>query len=348
MSNLNIPLMQRFRIHWLALFYCVFVIGNAYLVAITGQISFFVLTALPIVSSGWFFSGRRVLFVALFVVLISVLSLQLFNAPVLHGQDVVRGFLIDGCFACVGVFVAKLREKNRQIQQLNWEMQNKNRELAELSLHDYLTRLYNRRYVNEIVFELAGNFLNRLIHPEAQKRDISIQDKVIVVFMVDIDGFKAINDTYGHSAGDRVLVELSDRLRNLVRFDDIVARWGGEEFLVVCPMVRKDSVGLIVRKIAEGLRHRKYTLTGGLSIEVTVSIGCLCYPLFAGRPALFSFEEAIGLCDAALYYSKENGRNRATYVVPRDDAPVAKLGRGPFPYRSLIQDSSLFTLEIVI
>ncbi len=82
--------------------------------------------------------------------------------------------------------------------------------------------------------------------------------------------------------------------------------------------------------------------------EIKVSIGCLYYPLFASQPAAFSFEQVIGICDAALYHSKESGRNRVSYVVPKEDAPVATLGLGRIPYRRMILDSSLFTIEISI
>ena len=336
---------QRFRPGRLLLLCGGFAIASISLVAATGERDLLAIGALGIMLSGWLFSGWGVLLTVAFLYVANAVFMSLYYPGGSSHEEFLRGLVAYGFFLGLGLVVAKLRSMSDRIKRLNRELWDKNQELAELSLHDHLTRLYNRRYVNEVVFELADNFLNRLTLPEAQRRDVNVRDKVIAVFMVDVDDFKSINDAHGHAAGDRVLVEISNRLRASVRFDDVVARWGGEEFLVVCPTASRDSVGIIVQKLFERIRREEYELSDRVSIPVTVSIGCSYYPLFPQAPDAYSFEDVISVCDAALYQSKQTGRNRATYVVPRADARVPQGGRAPIPFRALIQDRTLFTVE---
>jgi len=140
----------------------------------------------------------------------------------------------------------------------------------------------------------------------------------MILILADIDNFKQINDAYGHRAGDEVLVILAKQLGEAVRFDDIIISWGGEEFLLICPLAQKNYVEQIIAKIMNNVRKIKYSITDKKEIHVTVSIGAIYYPVVSDMPKLLTFEQAIDLCDKALYESKKNGKNQARIIIPND------------------------------
>ena len=175
-----------------------------------------------------------------------------------------------------------------------WYQRRVNRRLGELSRVDPLTGLLNRR--------AAARRLDAL-GPVANgdgRRD--------AVFLIDIDHFKARNDRYGHAAGDAALAAVAQRLRACCRPDDIVARWGGEEFLVGCRQV--DLVR--ARQVAERLRHAAgggAAPPGGDADALSVSVGFACFPFFPGGAAPGSWQDAVALADRALYAAKHGGRD---------------------------------------
>lgn len=160
-----------------------------------------------------------------------------------------------------------------------------------LAMTDPLTGLHNRRY--------AMPHLQRIA--DAARRD----GRRIAVMVLDIDRFKSINDTYGHAAGDAVLVEIADRLRSNLRAADLIARLGGEEFLVALP----DTTGKAAQATAERLRRviaaRPVSLPRDKTeISVTLSIGLALGPTEAG------IEDLIDRADRALLAAKSAGRNQ--------------------------------------
>jgi two-component system cell cycle response regulator len=122
------------------------------------------------------------------------------------------------------------------------------------------------------------------------------------VLLLDIDHFKRVNDLEGHPAGDRVLQEFAARLLSTVRVDDIVGRWGGEEFIVIAPQSDLEGTLNLGERIRACIADQPIDL-GDHSIPVTVSIGCV-----VGRDS----EGLVDRADAALYRSKDDGRNRVT------------------------------------
>ncbi|MBW6456351.1 MAG: GGDEF domain-containing protein, partial [Trueperaceae bacterium] len=164
------------------------------------------------------------------------------------------------------------------------------REMHTLAHTDALTGLANRRAAQEVL----GREVARA---DRYDRDVS-------VLMLDLDRFKLLNDTYGHPVGDRVLVALAERLRAHHRASDLVARWGGEEFLVVAP----ETATAQARKLADHLRAQvaKDAFLDGH--RVTVSVGVASF-----RPG-DDVEALVARADAAMYRAKEAGRNRVTVV----------------------------------
>jgi diguanylate cyclase (GGDEF)-like protein len=163
--------------------------------------------------------------------------------------------------------------------------------LRELSTHDSLTGLLNYRE------------LHRQLADEAER---SLRyGRPFALFMLDVDHFKGINDTYGHLAGDRALRALAALIRGEVRPTDLVARYGGEEFVLVLP----ETAGPGAMTLAERLRARvaSYALAVAAdhTISVTVSIGVASYPDGAN-----SVQKLLSAADQALYAAKSAGRNR--------------------------------------
>jgi diguanylate cyclase (GGDEF)-like protein len=156
------------------------------------------------------------------------------------------------------------------------------------SIIDNLTKLYNRHYLEEI--EDKGSF------------------QYYIILLVDIDFFKKINDTYGHEVGDKVLKTVSEKLINVLRKDDIVIRYGGEEFLIFIRKERnKDR--LIYINVAEKIRKSVEDLNININekdyIKTTLSIG-----IFLDTDKVKNLQEAIKKADIALYKAKNRGRNR--------------------------------------
>jgi diguanylate cyclase (GGDEF)-like protein/putative nucleotidyltransferase with HDIG domain len=163
--------------------------------------------------------------------------------------------------------------------------------LREAARTDSLTGLFNRRHFSEVLeAELARSRRN---------------DLTPGLLLIDVDHFKSVNDQYGHQIGDAVLIEIAARLRHTVRAYDTVARWGGEEFIVLAPVV-SDEQGLreMCESLTRSVGERRIEIAGR-TLETTVSIGAVLADPSA------SHEEITDQADRALYAAKRLGRNRA-------------------------------------
>jgi diguanylate cyclase (GGDEF)-like protein len=158
--------------------------------------------------------------------------------------------------------------------------------LENMYTMDFLTQIYNR------------NILNYYIERDSQKLVTSLGSKINIL-IVDIDFFKVINDTYGHEAGDIVLKEVVLVLKNSIRKEDILLRWGGEEFVIVMP----NSSSMDSKSVAERIRSNVESYESKVK-PVTVSIGISEYK--------DDFPSSLDNADHALYNSKHSGRNKST------------------------------------
>jgi diguanylate cyclase (GGDEF)-like protein len=166
-----------------------------------------------------------------------------------------------------------------------------NADLGRRSVSDSLTQLYNHGHLIEAL--------------EREFRRAERQQEAVSCIMVDIDHFKTINDTHGHRFGDFVLWELGTLLRSAVRADDIVGRYGGEEFMLILPSTEGLGAALLAEKLRASIENHCFR-SGSRQTIVTVSLGVASNADRGVRSA----EHLLQMSDRALYYAKENGRNR--------------------------------------
>ncbi|NLD47246.1 MAG: AAA family ATPase [Clostridiaceae bacterium] len=218
--------------------------------------------------------------------------------------------------ASISIENAKLYENmEEKIRERTIQLNNANEKLKELSLHDPLTGLHNRRYVFEFINDKIRQFIkNKKISADKNdKRKTSIEETVIGVYLIDIDHFKAVNDTYGHSAGDNVLIAISKLLKEMIRGDDALVRWGGEEFLIILFNTKVEYLEKFARKVLEKIKKLPINISENETIYKTCSLGYVEMPLDITNTELLDLEQTINLSDYALYCAKEHGRNCAAH-----------------------------------
>lgn len=204
---------------------------------------------------------------------------------------------------------ALVQQRTTELAQANTALQEVNQALAQQAITDPLTGLRNRRYLKE--------FIQHDIRA-ARRADAGR----LLFLMLDIDHFKAINDAWGHAAGDRVLEQLRDILLTAIRASDIPVRRGGEEFLIVARGLPHDDGSPLAERIRVAVAGHTFDLGEGHTTRISCSIGFACYPFFAAAPDHLGWEQVVNLADACLYAAKHGGRNAWVGIAPMD-VPLA-------------------------
>ncbi|WP_223923972.1 sensor domain-containing diguanylate cyclase [Geobacter sp. AOG2] len=186
------------------------------------------------------------------------------------------------------------------------ELDETHQQLEELTRTDHLTGLFNRRHL-----ELEGPRLLTLAERE---------NGASALLMVDVDRFKQVNDSYGHEAGDAVLVHIGVVLRKAVRPYDLVVRYGGEEFLVLLPLITTEEALEAAERIRRTIQDTPVCAAGDVLSVTTVSIGVYV------AENIGDLQDAVARADEALYEAKKGGRNRVCLAPPAEPAPGAPPG----------------------
>jgi two-component system cell cycle response regulator len=187
--------------------------------------------------------------------------------------------------------LARVRTQIRR-KRYNEHLRQSLTQTIEMAVTDGLTGLHNRRYLDSHLKTLFERAMNR-------RRPLSLM-------ITDIDRFKAINDTYGHDAGDEILREFAARLRKNVRGIDLACRYGGEEFVVVMPDTEPALANIVAERVREQIARQPFMVSGqDEPINVTISIG-----LAGIRHAEDTVAGLVKRADKALYEAKSAGRNR--------------------------------------
>ncbi len=224
----------------------------------------------------------------------------LFLTSKLDIKDIVEGLETGGDDYMTKPFARKELASRirvaRRISVLEHKLNEANKKLHVLAITDPLTGLLNRR-------ELFKRLENEIYRASREKNHYSL-------IIIDIDYFKRVNDTLGHTAGDLVLIEISDRLKAALRPYDIIGRYGGEEFFVGVPGADAESRKKIAERIRASISGKPFQI-GDNNLDITISLG-LTSAIPEGRKKDIShiLEAMIEKADSALYRAKDTGRNR--------------------------------------
>ena len=246
------------------------------------------------------FSGLALIF--------SVLLSRIVTGPLIAMVSAINSFSKDQVISTaplrrndeLGLLSRSFHDMQTQIMMNLAELNESRKSLDHLARHDTLTSLPNRRL-----------FYDRLEHAITASRR---SGKKIAVLFVDLDGFKEINDTFGHTVGDRVLINVANLLKSAVRESDTVARLGGDEYIILLDMIEDTRhVKTVVQKLHD--LFQKAMQIDGHDLKVLASIGVAIYPR-DGKDA----DELMQFSDQAMYNSKKVGGNTSSFkaYVPEE------------------------------
>lgn len=259
------------------------VLGSIYLGLDSGfQYYMYILILIPFFTMHY---SKPIRFLRIFTIIITaiVLNLYLQDRPAMYVIDSYHFDIISSINLILFLAITSAISYNHTANAHTYQ---------EVLLHsatiDPLTELYNRRYLIE--------------HAERNMKDARRTKYPISLLIIDIDNFKSVNDTYGHNAGDVVIVEISKVLKRVSRPNTIVARWGGEEFVVFVPNCTDSELQVIAERILVNIAQEKIEYEG-ITHNVTVTIGG------ATLEEDESFKHFTARADSALYKGKHAGKN---------------------------------------
>ncbi len=205
-------------------------------------------------------------------------------------RDVIRSLVIDGILTTLLNVVGSIKAMYKYTKDLEY-----------YATRDPLTNLYNQR----LFWELLGYEIGRAMR----------HGEKFSLLVIDLDNFKDINDSHGHIFGDRFLAGIADSIHGALREGDILARYGGDEFVIVLPEADEEQVFLVANRILEGTGAFSLVTHDGTRVKATASIGFAVYPVHAKTAKdLFLF------ADNMMYKAKSEGKN--TVMVPTEDDVV--------------------------
>ncbi|MFP4194126.1 MAG: transporter substrate-binding domain-containing protein [Desulfobacterales bacterium] len=180
----------------------------------------------------------------------------------------------------------KLARLNIQLGTAHKKLETKSLELERLSVTDKLTGIFNRMKLEDLL--------------QSEIRRTQRTGRPFSVIMIDVDNFKEVNDSYGHQAGDDVLRQIAGLLKVSVRKADNLGRWGGEEFLIICPDTSDKGAAILAEHLRRSINERDLSVSGGISCSFGV----------AEHQPEESMDQLLGRVDRTLYRAKRSGRNR--------------------------------------
>jgi diguanylate cyclase (GGDEF)-like protein len=186
--------------------------------------------------------------------------------------------------AIVGLLIAPV--SSYRVLSLIQQLEDTRQDLENISTHDYLTGIYNRRFMVEQASTILALGLRHRFP--------------VSLIMLDIDHFKRVNDSHGHTTGDNVLVELSAYIRDLIRETDIFGRYGGEEFVVFMPHTQLEDAVKLADRIRTGVKEKCFS-----NLSITLSMG-----VSVASETTRTLDDLIDTADVALYEAKNAGRDR--------------------------------------
>lgn len=200
-------------------------------------------------------------------------------------------------------------ERTTQLQRANRQLVQSNAKLEEAIRRDPLTQASNRRDLQDWLDRACPQVLARLRQP-------AVASEALLFFMIDLDNFKRVNDQHGHTVGDDVLVQTCRRLRNVCREQDMLVRWGGEEFLLAARLSGHDEAAALAGRILRAVDSEPVALDDGRTLPVTCSVGFAPWPFAPQWPTLGGWQQSVDLADRCLYAAKASGRDAWVGLLP--------------------------------
>jgi diguanylate cyclase (GGDEF)-like protein len=217
----------------------------------------------------------------------------------------------------------KVQERTAELESVSEELRRQTLALEEASLSDPLTGLRNRRFLAQHIETDAALAYRQHEGPPTDSGDgapagadphpgagPTSPETDLVFFLADLDHFKQINDQHGHSAGDAVLVQTAQRLREVFRDADYLVRWGGEEFLIVARATGRGHAPELAERARARVGGTLFELPDGSRVPCTCSVGFAAFPLSLRHPRALNWSQVIDVADDALYTAKRAGRNQ--------------------------------------
>ena len=195
-------------------------------------------------------------------------------------------------FFIVLIFYYSTYRSHQNMKKANEKIKKMNGFLEKMATTDPLTKLFNRRYMTEKILDEVTRFARN--------------KKTFAIVICDIDKFKNINDSYGHDAGDYILVTISQLMVKSVRLQDTVARWGGEEFLFLLPETELKGGGIVAEVLRKKIEEQNF-IYNKTKIPVTMTFGVSVFD------REMEYKDVIKNADEALYEGKESGRNKVVF-----------------------------------
>jgi two-component system, cell cycle response regulator len=215
--------------------------------------------------------------------------------------------------------------------------------ILKFTYHDYLDEVFQRQMYESALRDGLTKIFNKKYFTDYLEKEFAFADRhggPLALIFIDIDHFKKINDTHGHPAGDFVLAELSQLMAGLLRTEDVLARFGGEEFTVLCRGSDLGGARIVAERLRRAVEERKLSF-GGKDIPVTISLGIVAIP----ESGIADHNAFLAAADKALYEAKRSGRNRVcvhgseqTPPEPRKRELSGPARRGSGPIRSAPPD----------
>jgi diguanylate cyclase (GGDEF)-like protein len=202
----------------------------------------------------------------------------------------------------------KTEKALKHARQTNKKLEKARQELEEMSFTDPLTKLHNRRFLTTFIQSELSKTI-RFYRQRATSKPPPVEKGAIGFVMLDIDHFKDVNDTFGHDSGDLVLKQVAHILKKSCRESDIIIRWGGEEFLIVCLNINAEEVKFLSDRIKTAIEKQVFVVANEKNLNQTCSIGFTCYPFIPSDIKALNYEQMIAIADKCLYVAKTSGRN---------------------------------------
>ena len=198
----------------------------------------------------------------------------------------------------------ELNREKELLLEAHEQLASLNEKLESMTVTDQLTGLNNRRYLDQFIHEDIA-----LVQRQFAQGIPTENTSGLVFVILDLDDFKSVNDTYGHDAGDKILIQFADVLRKVLRQSDYIVRWGGEEFVVVMRHLKREDVELSVERLRVAIADTPFDIGRTEPLYKTASIGFAAYPFHPMYIDALSWEQVIGIADRALYCTKRSGKN---------------------------------------